>query len=129
MPDYTRSVTVPAEPDAAFAALSDARNLPRYVAAMTAARPQAGDMVHVAAEVQGRHEEGEAHFDVDRAQRRIAWAGDEESGYHGSLQVAAAEAGSGVTVRIHTEHEQDDAEVDRILDDTMARIRTLLGSD
>jgi hypothetical protein len=126
MADFERSVSVAADAGAAFSSLSDVRNLPRYVATMVTAKRGQGDELHVAADVQGRHEEGEARFHVDQAGRRLDWGGGGDSHYRGWLQVLEAAEGSSVTVHIHTEHEQDPAEVDRALDETMLNIQRLL---
>ena len=77
MPDFERTATVPASPDQAFQFLSNPKNLPSYVSEMVLARPEQGDRLHVAAEVQGRHEEGEAHFRSDPSQRRLEWGGED----------------------------------------------------
>src|SRR5947209_18641547 len=60
MADYERMVEVAAPADRAFACLADPANMPKYVAMMTAADSRGGETVHVAAEVQGRHEGGDA---------------------------------------------------------------------
>ena len=128
MGDHERTVEVAASPDAVFAYLAEPKNLPKYVATMTAAVPAGGETVHVAAEVQGRREEGDARFHTDPSQRRIEWAGEGSGAYRGWLKVAAAEAGSAVTVHIHTTHDQgaDAAEIDRAFDETMDRIQQLV---
>jgi hypothetical protein len=126
MADFERSLSVVASPSAAFSALSDVRNLPRYVATMVMATRGQGDDLHVAADVQGRHEEGDARFHVDQAGRRLDWGGEGESHYRGWLQVLESAEGSSVTVHIHTVHDQDPAEVDRALDETMLNIERLL---
>jgi hypothetical protein len=128
MAEYERTVTVAADPDAAFAFLADPRNLPRYVATMVSAEAEESERVHVAAEVQGRHEEGDARLHVDRALRRMEWSGRHEGDYNGSLEVAAAGLGSSVTVHIHVAHEHDAAEVERTLDETAANIARLLAA-
>ncbi len=70
MVDYERTVSVDAAPEDAFRFLTDSSNLPRYVATMVSAGPREGDRLRVAAEVAGRHEEGEARVRVDEARRR-----------------------------------------------------------
>jgi hypothetical protein len=127
MAEFERSVSVATSPGAAFSALSDVRNLPRYVATMVTATRGQGDDLHVAADVQGRHEEGDARFHVDQAGRRLDWGGEGESHYRGWLQVLESAEGSSVTVHIHTVHDQDPTEVDRALDETMLNIERLLG--
>ena len=126
MADHERSITVAAAPDAAFRLLADPGNLPRYVATMVEARPEGHDELHVAAEVQGRHEEGEARFQVDEAARRLSWGGRDESGYGGWLQVAGSNGGAAVTVHIHSERSDEEGEITRALDETMANIRRLV---
>src|SRR5436190_16879262 len=101
MADYTRTVSVAAAPDAAFEALADPKNLPRYVSMMVQAEPEQGDELHVAADVEGRHEEGEAHLRVDRGARRMEWSGPADSAYKGALEVSPSGEGSSVTIEIH----------------------------
>lgn len=127
MPEFERTVTVPASPDNAFQYLGDPRNLTAYVAEMVLARPEGGDRMRVAAEVQGRHEEGEAHFRADASERRLEWGGQDASSYQGWLQVSDANAGSTVTIHLHVAHEHDEAEINRALDETVTNIERLLG--
>jgi uncharacterized protein YndB with AHSA1/START domain len=128
MPNFERTVTVSASPEEAFQFLAEPRNLPRYVATMSAARPEQGERLHVAADVQGRHEEGDARFSADPHQRRISWASGGASSYEGSIDVSAADGGSSVHIRLHVEHERDVAEINRTMDETVANIERLLGS-
>jgi len=128
MGDYVRIVGLTASADRAFECLADPANMPRYVAMMTTVTPKGGDTVHVAAEVQGRHEEGDAHVQADPTRRRLEWGGEGEGGYRGWLEVVEAEEGSSVTVNIHTEHDgpDDDAVINRAFDETMERIKELV---
>jgi carbon monoxide dehydrogenase subunit G len=126
MPDYERNVDVAVSPEAAFSFLSDPHNIPRYVATVVEAEPRGDGTLRIAAEVEGRHEEGDARLDVDSAGRRIEWSGPGDSGYHGSLQVSAVAEGSSVTLRIHVETEQHEDELNRVLDATAANIERLL---
>jgi uncharacterized protein YndB with AHSA1/START domain len=128
MGDYERTVDLEAPADRAFALLADPANMPRYVAMMTMAAPRGGETVHVAAEVQGRHEEGDAQVHADTAARRLEWGGEGEGGYHGWLEVAETEAGSTVTVHIHAEHDSadDDAVINRAFNETMQRMKELV---
>lgn len=127
MPEYERSAQVTADPDDTFRFLADPANLPRYVASMSLARPEQGDQLRVAAEVQGRHEEGDAHFSADSTQRRIAWGAEGSSGYRGSIDVTEADGGSAVLIRLHIEHAHDESEINRVLDETVSNIERLLG--
>jgi hypothetical protein len=117
---------VDADPTAAFASLADVRNLPRYVATMVLAKRQRADELHVAAEVQGRHEEGDARFHVDTAARRLDWGGEGDSHYSGWLRVSESPEGASVTVHIHTERDHDPVQASRALDETMTNIQRLL---
>jgi uncharacterized protein YndB with AHSA1/START domain len=129
MADYVRTVALAAPADRVFECLADPANMPRYVAMMTSATPKGGDAVHVTADVQGRHEEGDAHIHADPDRRRLEWGGAGEGAYRGSLEIVEAEGGSSsVTVQIHTEHadRDDDAVIDRAFDETMERIRQLV---
>ena len=128
MADYERTVELAAPADQAFECLADPANMPKYVAMMTTAQPRGGETVHVAAEVQGRHEEGDATVHADAARRRLEWGGAGEGGYHGWLEVADSAGGSTVTVHIHAEHDSaDDQElINRGFDETMERIKALV---
>jgi carbon monoxide dehydrogenase subunit G len=126
--DYTRTITVAAAPDAAFEALANPKNLPRYVSTMVEADVQQGDEVHVAADVQGRHEEGDAHLRTDSAQRRMEWSGAGDSGYQGWLEVTPSGDGSTVTIQIHVVHDADESEINQALDETAGNIERLLAA-
>lgn len=128
MADYERSVRLASPADRAFECLADPANLPKYVSMMTSAVPRGGDTLHVSAEVQGRHEEGDAHFHADAARRRLEWGGEGEGGYRGWLEVTESGGGSTVTVHIHAEHDtgDDDAVINRAFDDTMGRMKELV---
>ena len=128
MADYVRTVALAAPADQVFECLADPANMPKYVAMMTTATPRGGDTVHVAAEVQGRHEEGDAHVRADPDRRRLEWGGAGEGGYRGWLEVVEAAEGSSVTVNIHAEHDgpDDDALINRSFDETMERIKHLV---
>lgn len=128
MPAYDRSTTVAADPDRAFAFLSNPGNLPRYVATMVMARPEGGDHLHVAADVQGRHEEGEAMFRSEAARHRLEWGAGDASGYRGSLDVSPDANGSMVHLHLNVPHAHDEGEIGRALDETMQNIDRLLGS-
>jgi uncharacterized protein YndB with AHSA1/START domain len=128
MADYERTVEVAAPADNAFECLADPANMPKYVAMMTTAVPRGGDTVHVAADVQGRHEEGDAHVHADPDRRRLEWGGEGEGGYRGWLEVAESAGGSTVTVHIHAEHDSpdDEAVINRGFDETMRRMKELV---
>ncbi|HZU11513.1 MAG TPA: SRPBCC family protein [Chloroflexota bacterium] len=126
MPEFERTTTVPASPDDAFRVLADPRNLPRYVATMTTSEPTGADRLHVAADVEGRHEEGDARFRADREQRRMEWGGESSRGYRGWIQVAGAGDGASVTIHLFVEHTGDEEEINRVLDESVGNIRRLL---
>jgi uncharacterized protein YndB with AHSA1/START domain len=128
MADYVRTIGVEAPADRVFECLADPANMPKYVAMMTTAQPGGGDTVHVAAEVQGRHEEGDAHVSADPRRRRLEWGGAGEGGYRGWLEVVEAAGGASVTVQIHTARDRpdDEALINRSFDETMERIRELV---
>lgn len=128
MANFERTVAVDAAPDHAFRSLTDPSALPNYVATMTAAELRTGDRLRVAAEVQGRHEEGDARFSVDEAGRRMEWSGETGTGYRGWLEVVPAGAGSSVTIHLEGVRDDDRAETDRALDETIANIERMLSS-
>lgn len=86
MRDFERTTTVNASPEDAFRFLADPSNLPRYVATMSAAQPEGSGRLHVAADVQGRYEEGDTRFGVDASSRRVEWGTEGSGGYGGWLQ-------------------------------------------
>jgi len=129
MRDFERTATVAANPDDAFRFLAEPSNLPRYVATMSAARAEGSERLHVAAEVQGRHEEGDAGFRTDPSARRVEWGAEGSDGYGGWLQVAETAGGASVTLHLHVQHGEDEATINRTLDETVSNIERLLGTD
>lgn len=126
MADFERTAIVPVGPDQAFQYLSNPANLPKYVSMMIMARPESQDRLHVAAEVEGRHEEGEAHFRTNAGERRMEWGGEGDAHYRGSLQVQDSGEGTSVKIEIHTGHEHDASEIERALDETVSNIEQQL---
>jgi uncharacterized protein YndB with AHSA1/START domain len=127
MAQYERSATIDAPPAATYDYLADPRHMPEYVATMTQARQSDRDHLHVAAEVEGRHEEGEAMFRSDPSSRRLEW-GREGHAYRGWLTVGGVddESTSRVTIHLETHDESDPAEIERTLEETLANIRNAL---
>lgn len=125
MPDFERNTTVNANPDDTFRTLANVKNLPRYVATMTRADETGNETLHVAADVEGRHEEGNAAFRQDARQHRIEWGGEDGSNYNGWMAIAPAGNGSSVTIHLHVPHTGEDAEINRVLDQTVSNIRGL----
>ena len=123
MADFERSATIHAPADATYEYLEDPRHMPEYVATMTEAQEAPGGHLHVAADVEGRHEEGEALFLADPAARRLEW-GREGHEYHGWLAVTGLTGAPTSTVTIHLEtHEETDTElVERTIDETLGNI-------
>ena len=123
MAEYERSETVPASGATVYAYVADPANLPAYISTMVRAGAMTGGELHVAAEVEGRHEEGDARFQADSAARRIEWGGSGTSDYHGWLQVADAESGSStVTIHLSTTSADDADQVEQALAETLANI-------
>lgn len=86
MPEYERSVSLSVGADDAYRYLADPQNLTKYVATMVTAPREDGDRLRVAADVRGRHEDGEASFRSDTAAHRLEW---------GSLTPGPVTAGAG----------------------------------
>ena len=128
MSEFERSVTVTASPNDAFQFLANPSNLPRYVATMVLAEPEEGERLRVAAEVEGRHEVGDAQFRTNPAQRRVEWGGEEGNRYRGWLQVLPAGNGAEVTIHLHVVRGEDEAEINRVLDETVENIAQILGA-
>ena len=129
MAEFERSATIPASADATYEYLADPKHMPDYVATMTQAREALGGHLHVAADVQGRHEEGEAMFLADPAARRLEW-GREGHEYHGWLAVAGITGAetSRVTIHLETHDEADADEIERSLDETMRNIERAMSA-
>ncbi|HVH23338.1 MAG TPA: SRPBCC family protein [Pseudonocardia sp.] len=122
MGDFEQTTTVSAEPDTLFRYLSDVNNLPSYFAAMKSAEPAEGQAVHTVAEVDGTEREGEAWFTAEEESRSIRWGAQGPNHYGGELQVTGAPGGSQVTVRLHTEH-GDEEQIRDGLAETLAQIK------
>jgi uncharacterized membrane protein len=127
MPDYDRTVTVYGNAEAAYTFLADPQNLPQYVATMVMARPEGHDNLRVAADVQGRHEEGAASFRADPSAHRISWGAQDGHDYSGWLQVTPEGNNVEVHLHLHVPEAREEAEVERALDETMSNIQRLLG--
>lgn len=129
MPDFSRTSTISASPDALFDFLSDVHNLPRYFSRMTSAEPAEGEAVHTTASVNGQDVEGEAWFRVSSSDRTLQWGSEGPSNYSGRLSVAeAGPSSSNLTVSLHTERVQDDSdgEIASGLEETLANVQRLV---
>jgi hypothetical protein len=123
MAEYERSATMHAAPGAVYDYLAEPGHLPEYVATMVQAERSNPGHLHVAADVDGRHEEGEASFRPDPAARRLEWGGDKPD-YRGWMQVAD-EDGSGssrLTIHLSTRDDADGAEIEEAIGQTLANI-------
>jgi len=116
---------VNASPEAVFAYLSDIDHLTDYIPGMVLAREE-GERLRVAAEVQGRHEEGAAWLRTDRDLRRIEWGGEGAAGYGGWLKVTESAPGSAVTIHLRTDRESDAEEIRASLARALANIKEQL---
>ncbi len=127
MGDYEHTATVSADPDELFRYLADVHHLPDYFSSMQEAEPtgehvEGGDEVHVVADVEGKRREGDAWISVDDAARTLRWGSEGPNGYHGELEVASADSGSRVAVRLHTER-VDGPGIRAGLEQTLASIK------
>lgn len=131
MGDYQRGQDVNAPADQLFDFLADVANLPRYFTSMTSAEPAEGDAVHVVASEHGRTHDAEAWFRVDAANRHLDWGSQGPSNYHGQLDVVGDATSSRVTVSLHTERADADADSQNIeagIRETLASIKSLVES-
>jgi uncharacterized membrane protein len=120
MPRIERSIHVDASADALFRYLADVEHLPDYFPDIVAAEPEQGERVHVAAKIpDGTTRDGEAWFRVDEGARRIEWGSEDDSGYHGWIEVGDDGQGSEVRLGLHMHHEDVDDSIGR----TLAQIR------
>lgn len=115
---------VAAAPDAVFRAIADVDNLPRFVPQMTQVESAGDGQVAVDARYDGRDQHGEARFERDEGQRRIAWSAD--SGYHGWMQVDPDGDGSRLTLFLETKH---DGEREADISSTLDAIRMLVEAE
>jgi uncharacterized protein YndB with AHSA1/START domain len=115
---------VAAAPDDVFAAISDVRNLPRFVPQITGARPTEGDRVEIDARYEGHEQHGTASFNADPGERRIEWSSP--SGYRGWMSVAEDGDGSRLTLFLDT---QRSSERDHDIAATLDAIRMLVESE
>jgi uncharacterized membrane protein len=115
---------VAASADAVYAAISDLRNLPRFVPQMTAVRQGDGDRVEVDARYGGHEQHGEASFHADDGERRIEWSSP--SGYNGWMKVDAEDEGSRLTLFLETRH---GSERDHDVAATLDAIRMLVEAE
>jgi hypothetical protein len=122
--EHEHTEHVAAAPDAVYAAISDVRNLPRFVPQMTAARPSGGDRVEIDARYEGRQQHGDASFHADDDERKIEWSAP--SGYHGWMKVEPDGDGSRLTLFLHTLH---GTERDHDVSATLDAIRMLVESE
>ncbi len=99
MPEFEHRQRIGAAPDAVYAFISDARNLPQYVPTTKSAQPLPGGKVRVQGEAQGHSYDNDGYFRADSSSRRIEW-GAEERDYCGYLDIAAAGDGSDLTVHL-----------------------------
>ncbi len=124
--EYSGSASVDASADRTFDYLSRPENLPEYVATMVLAKPVEEGRLQVAAEVQGRHEEGEASYRTDPGARRIEWGSEGEGGYAGWLEVHGDGDDCSVEIHIRSDRDEDADEIDRVISKTLANIRQLV---
>lgn len=122
--EHEHTEHVAAAPDAVYAAISDVRNLPRFVPQMTAARPSGGDRVEIDARYEGREQHGDASFHADDGARKIEWTAP--SGYYGWMKVEPDGDGSRLTLFLHTMH---GTERDHDVSATLDAIRMLVESE
>lgn len=122
MPEYEESGSVNASPESVFAYLSDVDHLTDYIPNMVLARDE-GEELRVAAEVQGRHEEGAAWLHTQEDLRRIEWGGQGTAGYGGWLSVTASAEGSTVMIHLSTDRVSDAEEIRGSLSQALANIK------
>jgi uncharacterized membrane protein len=134
MADYSRSMTIDADPDELFGYLSDVENLPKYFTRMTEAHPESEGEVRVTARLEPQDTggapktvESDATFEVDQERRALRWGSENEHDYHGELRVEPAGDGSSVSVTLHTEHEDDD--IDAGIEETLRNIAGQVGRE
>jgi uncharacterized membrane protein len=130
MGNHEHSIPVNVPAARLFEYLANVDHLPEYMPRIKEAHLVADDRVDVTAEkptVDGTGEtvEGEAWLKVRKEGRRLEWGSPGPHDYRGELEVDETASGeSKLTVRLHTEHGDEDA-VDAGLIEAVERIRTL----
>jgi uncharacterized protein YndB with AHSA1/START domain len=120
--EHTEHIAAP--PDAVYAAISDASNLPRFVPQITAIRSSGAGRVEVDARYDGREQHGEASLKADDSEHRIDWS--TPSGYQGWMKVDPDNGGSRLTLFLDTRH---GSERDHDIAATLDAIRMLVESE
>ena len=129
MPDFERHVTVAVDPDTAFDFVADPSHLPDFVSMLTEARHEPGRQrtkLRVAAEVNGRREEGDTRFRADRWSRSIDWGNPPD--YRGTMRIVPAGNGSSrISLFIHARDPRGESSlIEQAMDDTLATLSELL---
>ena len=134
MGTYEQSIAVAVPPSRLYAYLSDVDNLPEYMPRVTQAHAvDDGEAVDVTAKIEPEGEEpqtvhGEAWLRVREEGRSLEWGSQGPNDYHGELEVDAADDGSTLTVRLHTERTEGD-QVDAALREVVDQVKTLVERD
>ncbi len=130
MTTYTHTADADVPAAKLFQFLSDPTNLPRYFPQMTAAEPEGGESVHVAAKVHGKTVEGEAWVRPDESARRLEWGAEGPDDYHGELRVEEVDPGrSRITVSLHSVRQAEGGEVQQGLEQTVAALAQAAAAD
>jgi uncharacterized protein YndB with AHSA1/START domain len=127
MPEYEHSLTIDATPDAVFDYVSDPDHLTEYIPNMVLAHAT-GDHLRVAADVQGRHEEGDAWFRADHDHRRLEWGADNPSRYQGWLQVSGSGKTATATIHLTIERDEDAQQIRDALTQALQNINQAAGA-
>ena len=127
MAEFERTTTVGIGADAAFAILADPTRLPEYAPTVrhvetTVVDGEPGDEP----DVRSAPAIPEARFFADREARRVEWVLP-GADYEGSVVVDEGTVStSQVTIRLRTRDDDGDAQLERMLDDTLRNLRRLL---
>jgi uncharacterized protein YndB with AHSA1/START domain len=127
MPEYEQTQTIDATPDAVFDYVSNPDHLTEYIPNMVLAHAT-GDHLRVAADVQGRHEEGDAWFRADQHRRRLEWGTDNPGRYQGWLQVSGSDKTTTATIHLTTERDEDAQQIRDALTQALHNISRAAGA-
>jgi uncharacterized protein YndB with AHSA1/START domain len=86
--------------DALWAVVADPARLAEWVPTMRRARPAGQDEVHVEGESHGHPYSLDSMIRIDEGDRRLDWGAEDDTGYRGSLTVAARPSGSEATLHV-----------------------------
>ncbi len=123
MTDYHHTATIDMPATDLFAYLRKPGNLPRYFPQIKQVEPQGGDIVRVAADVDGERVESEAWFNVDEKTLSLSWGSQGPHDYHGRLSIEDTGPNeTRLTITLSSVRQSANDDVQRGLEETVAAL-------